>query len=1674
MDVVYWDGGLLRHELEAIETMESAFKEAAPAKAQAAHAKGGMAEQLQALTGQRGKSAGMWPWRGYAGFRFADARGAEGEFDLVIVTHKNVLIVELKHWHGEITYNAGKWYQNGSERGNSPVAVTQRKQYLMQRKLQTIKSSLPNDRVPNIQFVVVLTGKCTFSELPDHELKHVLSLPDFLALANEKEYNTRFRPHPAQQGLNQYFDVFDRLFSKGNTKPKELIVDGFRAQALIFEHPAKVYVEHEAKNDNNKDERALLRLWDFSKLDDLDAKTPEGRFKILSRERDVLVYLSNRDLELGRRCLRPMKNPVKGLVTQEYSELCELPSGHYRLNEFINRYVEQFDESGRVRLAKVLVAQFAQMHGFQVAHRDLGDHSIWFSPDSSISLSNFIAAYHQPAGTVGPRRDQLSISAICMPEDANPDHYRGTPFHRDVFALGLICSHLIAATALPLKFEAVHIERLRQELIDSGHWYAPVLLRALEGDPANRFPDASVLLEALNQDTPRSDEDFEFDPGVLERFGTSGFVPYKVYPVDDELVDSESKEVYRSGSHVVKIWPTLHADAPSGGIGPILLAFFERLELLQKSAYEFLPQIEHFGYGKSGTPFLIQRNVDGCDWSDLPELSLEMAFTVSRKLISAVECLHEQHVVHGDIHPGNVRVNVVEEQPDSCDVYLLDLPDLSASGERPFNHRYSPLLENCSDVERDNFAVMRMTAELLGMDWEHSDEADLSEVRDAIEHEIQSESGFISLERFRHALDKASSPTVARPSISIAVSGRADVEDFDIYPDNGRLYVKIQLDKHDPNLLMARFDGIGGSFQATYDATKREFVKAFLPRVQESVRPREAKEADFELDVILRVSVGRYSNLQSLTEVMRQQPGFGDLAISVLTEARAELAAQPSQGAADLGTEDVAGEEDAAVSAEPARKSYPITKVWKAILETETEALPSIEVADAPKMHKDGGGLLIPFSAERDVLESFSSDDQVYLSRRKDGKTFDLGSINVRLSTPSMLYLVLSSKAQSIKVDEQLYLQSRSTRTSFSRRKRATERMLQRLSVVPGLIDYFDEGCDAKPERFSEPPTEQHLRMYERSAPDGTVVGLNDAQKEAFSRLVSHGPLGLLQGPPGTGKTEFIAAFCHYLISEVGARNILLTSQSHEAVNTAAERIRAHCRRLETELDVVRFSNSDQVVSDELRDVYSRSIVSQQRESFRAEMVHRLSLMAPSIGVSRGFIERLIALQQRVGGLVKGLDRLAADLTDTDGSQVGSSNAQAVEELRFELIHVLHHDFGVLVEESAAPSSWLEKAQNQVAEESGVRSHELRRCLALIELSEDMLERMGSDKANYDEFLVRTRTLVCGTCVGIGVNHLKLAESRFDWVIIDEAARSSPTELAIAMQVGRRVLLVGDHRQLPPFYEEEHKKAIARSLELHTTFDEFQHIMRSDFERAFESNYGRLAGATLKTQYRMQPAIGNLVSEVFYQGLLETGGRPIPEHFSRAPECLEHVCTWLDTGALGSKANHQSPNGSMSLINHAEADAIVQILKEIEQDVEFSEGLIEEMSQTQEPAIGIICMYGEQKKLIRRKFAEQNWSDAFRRLVKIDTVDSYQGKENRIVIISLTRSCADQTPGFLRSSNRVNVALSRAMDRLVVVGDMRMWAGRNSELPLGKVCTFIRDRQHEMGYAIKPAKGKAK
>ena len=104
------------------------------------------------------------------------------------------------------------------------------------------------------------------------------------------------------------------------------------------------------------------------------------------------------------------------------------------------------------------------------------------------------------------------------------------------------------------------------------------------------------------------------------------------------------------------------------------------------------------------------------------------------------------------------------------------------------------------------------------------------------------------------------------------------------------------------------------------------------------------------------------------------------------------------------------------------------------------------------------------------------------------------------------------------------------------------------------------------------------------------------------------------------------------------------------------------------------------------------------------------------------------------------------------------------------------------------------------------------------------------------------------------------------------------------------------------------------------------------------------------------------------------------------------------------------------------------------------------------------------KKLLRQKFNQEIWSDGFKDIVKIDTVDSYQGKENRIIILSLTRSDKKHSPGFLRAPNRINVAMSRAMDRLLIVGNADIWKGNNKELPLGSVVRYMTESGEKAGY----------
>jgi superfamily I DNA and/or RNA helicase len=349
----------------------------------------------------------------------------------------------------------------------------------------------------------------------------------------------------------------------------------------------------------------------------------------------------------------------------------------------------------------------------------------------------------------------------------------------------------------------------------------------------------------------------------------------------------------------------------------------------------------------------------------------------------------------------------------------------------------------------------------------------------------------------------------------------------------------------------------------------------------------------------------------------------------------------------------------------------------------------------------------------------------------------------------------------------------------------------------------------------------------------------------------------------------------------------------------------------------------------------------------------------------------------------------------------------------------------------------------------------------LISLGEEWLKVLDTNIRGYEEFLARTRQIIIGTCVGVGKPSLKIDKNMYDWVIIDEAARCNPSELAVSMQVGKNILLVGDHKQLPPMIDDLVLERTSRKLNILPS-----ELKKSEFQRLMESNFGKTYGCGLNKQYRMCEPIANMISDVFYKedGIKLVTMRHADHDFIDAvPDFLAKTVTWIDTAVVDQEAFHRKDN-SNSLYNPYEANIVIKVLNQL-YDSDLFMNLMDERSFN-EPPIGVICPYAAQKKQINMEIMKKAWPSTFTRLLKIDTVDSYQGKENEIIIVSLTRNDRKITQGFLKYPERINVSLSRARERLVVIGASRMWDVVPVDMPLRKIYEYIRLRKDSKEYGL--------
>nr|WP_296248129.1 AAA domain-containing protein [uncultured Stenotrophomonas sp.] len=234
----------------------------------------------------------------------------------------------------------------------------------------------------------------------------------------------------------------------------------------------------------------------------------------------------------------------------------------------------------------------------------------------------------------------------------------------------------------------------------------------------------------------------------------------------------------------------------------------------------------------------------------------------------------------------------------------------------------------------------------------------------------------------------------------------------------------------------------------------------------------------------------------------------------------------------------------------------------------------------------------------------------------------------------------------------------------------------------------------------------------------------------------------------------------------------------------------------------------------------------------------------------------------------------------------------------------------------------------------------------------------------------------------------------------------------------------------------------------------------SDFERSFTSSFGKTVGCTLTEQYRMDPRICSLVSKCFYEPhkiqLKTSKDRPLSGFPDTTAAWLRRPAAWIDTSNSQLRREWRRIEEETTR-NTAEVDAVLKVLGKLSEDISLQTYL---GSLEDETPIGVICMYSGQKEEIELAFSRFPTTQTFRRMVRIDTVDGYQGKENSIVVLSLVRDNPHGSSGHVGRPNRCNVAVSRAIDRLIIVGSSQMWGGRVAvDSPMRRVWNHLKENE---------------
>ena len=361
---------------------------------------------------------------------------------------------------------------------------------------------------------------------------------------------------------------------------------------------------------------------------------------------------------------------------------------------------------------------------------------------------------------------------------------------------------------------------------------------------------------------------------------------------------------------------------------------------------------------------------------------------------------------------------------------------------------------------------------------------------------------------------------------------------------------------------------------------------------------------------------------------------------------------------------------------------------------------------------------------------------------------------------------------------------------------------------------------------------------------------------------------------------------------------------------------------------------------------------------------------------------------------------------------------------------------------------------------------------AVLAIQSDYLSSVGPQQTPQER-LAQAR-VIAGTCAGVRGNP-DVRARRFALAIVEEAGKATPPEALMAMVRARKSILVGDSRQLPPHVWDPLREVLRQPEQLQTTNparegeanelraqiqtlgDTPDARERAGQETLFDHFSQRLRGtsseATLHTQYRMAPEIGELVSRVFYT---DAGGLRHGRETAVDPR--------VQAFAQGTRVKLVDVRGPEQREGKSKyrAAEVAHIRKELQSLQEHAAKVGPPAGGPERLGVAIITPYAAQARRLRASIDTTRYPAL---KVRIGIVDRFQGDEDQVVILSIA---ATTVAGFLKVPNRINVAVSRAQDLLILTTAVGAALDGKIGRPLQNVARFVLQRANENhpGYEV--------